>query len=66
VDKRMIEDRPFDLGRHPVGVRRAGAGDPVEQPLSAVGLEVAADLVELLARIAHHPAGFADIAERRW
>ena len=63
MGERVVEDRLLDLGRHPVGVRAAGAGQPVEQPLGAVGLEVPADLVELLARIAHHPAGFADVAE---
>ena len=47
--KRMIEDRGFDLGRDPVGMRPLRPGQPVDQPVGAVGLEVAADLVELLA-----------------
>jgi hypothetical protein len=59
----VIEDRLLDVLGHPVGMRRAGAGDLVEQPLGAIGLEVAADLIELLAAVAHHPAGLADIAE---
>ena len=37
-------------------VRPAGAGQPVDQAVRAVGLVVPPDLVELLARIAHDPA----------
>ena len=48
-----------------LGCGGAGAGDPVEQPVGAIGLEVAPDLVELLAAVAHQPAGLADIAELR-
>lgn len=44
-------------------MRPLGAGQAVDQPFGAVGLEVASDLVELLARIAHHLAGAADIGE---
>jgi hypothetical protein len=65
MGKGVVEDRLLDRGADPVGVRRAGAGDPVEQALSAVGLEVPAYLVELLARVAHHPASFAHVAEFR-
>lgn len=61
--ERMVEDRLLDLGRHPVRVRALGAGQPVEQPVGAIGLEVAADLIELLARIAHQLAGVGDVAE---
>jgi len=63
VGERMVEDRRLDLGRHPVGVRPAGAGQPIDQPLGPLGLEVPADLVELLPAVAHHPAGLADVAE---
>jgi hypothetical protein len=63
MGQRMIEDRLLDLGADPVRVRGAGADQAVEQPVGAIGLEVPADLVELLARIAHHPAGLADVAE---
>src|SRR5262245_11912444 len=59
----MVEDRLLDVLPDPVGMRWAGAGDLVEQPLGAIGLEVAADLVELLAAIAHYPTGLADVAE---
>lgn len=41
--------------------RSPGAGKPVDQVLGAVGLEVAADLVELLAGIAHRLAGAGNI-----
>lgn len=44
-------------------MRVARAGDPVEQAVGAVGLEVTADLVELLAAIADDAAGLADVAE---
>jgi hypothetical protein len=63
VSQRVVEDRLLDRGADPVGMRRAGTGQAVEQPVGAVSLEVPADLVELLARIAHHPAGLADVAE---
>jgi len=63
MGERVVEDRRLDLGRHPVGVRAAGAGQTIEQPVGAEGLEVPADLVELLARVAHHPTGSADVAE---
>jgi hypothetical protein len=35
----------------------------LEQPFGAIGLEVAADLVELLAAVAHHSTGLADVAQ---
>jgi hypothetical protein len=63
VGERMVEDRRLDLGRDPVRVRPLRAGQPVEQALGAKGLEVAADLVELLARVAHHLAGPADVLQ---
>ena len=63
VAQRVIEDRRLDLGRHPVGVGAAGAGQPVDQPLGTKGLEVPADLVELLPAVAHHPAGLAHVAQ---
>lgn len=59
----VIEDRGLDLGRDPVRVRTLGAGQPVDQPLGAIGLEVAADLVELLARVAHHLAGAGNVGQ---
>jgi hypothetical protein len=45
VGQGMIEDRRLDLGRHPIGVRSPGPGQLVEQPVGAVGLKVAPDLV---------------------
>ena len=63
VGEGMIEDRRLDLGSHPVGVRPLGTGQAVEQPLGAIGLKVAPDLIELLPAIADHPARLADVAE---
>jgi hypothetical protein len=37
--------------------------DLVEQAFGAVGLEVAADLLELLAAVAHHPTGLGNVAQ---
>ncbi len=61
----MLEHGLLDLGRYPVGMRAPGAGQPVDQPLGAIGLEVAPDLVKLLAGIAHQLAGPADIGKFR-
>jgi hypothetical protein len=44
-------------------MRIARAGQPVDQTVRAVGLEVAPDLVELLAAVADHLAGLRDVAE---
>ena len=41
----------------------AGTADFVQESLGANGLEVPADLVELLARIPHDLAGFGDVVE---
>jgi len=59
----VIEDRLLDLLGYSVGMRWPCASNLVEQAFGAVGLEVAADLVELLTAVAHHPAGLADVAE---
>jgi hypothetical protein len=63
VGQGMIEDRRLDLGGHSVGMRPLGAGRAVEQPIGAVGLKVAPDLIELLLAVADYPARFADVAE---
>ena len=63
VFERMGQDRLLDRRRDPVRVRPLRAGQPVEQPLGAVHLEVAADLVEVLAAVAHDPARLRDVAE---
>tara|TARA_B100000676_G_C17994599_1_gene797004 strand:- start:1049 stop:1207 length:159 start_codon:yes stop_codon:yes gene_type:complete len=49
VFKRVIENGLLDLLGHPVGMRSLGAGQSVDKPLRPIGLEVAADLVKLLA-----------------
>jgi hypothetical protein len=38
-----------------------GTGETIQEALGSIGLEVAADLVKLLPRIAHHLAGLADV-----
>ncbi len=63
VIERVGEDRLLDLLRHPVGVRPPGARQPVDQPLGAVGLVVAPDLVELLPGVAHEAAGPGHVVE---
>jgi hypothetical protein len=45
----VVEHGLLQLLADAVGMGRAGARQAVEQALGAVGLEVAADLVELLA-----------------
>lgn len=59
----MVEDRLLDVLADPVGMRVARAGDPVEKAVDPVGLEVAPNLVELLAAVADDAAGRADIAK---
>jgi hypothetical protein len=63
MGERVVENSGFDLGADAVGVWPAGAGQPVEQAFRAIGLEVAADLVKLLARIAHDFAGSRNIGQ---
>jgi len=48
---------------HAVGMRTFGAGKTVQEPIGAVELVVPADLIELLAGVAHNPAGFRDILQ---
>lgn len=47
----VVQDGLLDLGVNPVGVGPAGPGQAVDQAVGAVGLEVPADLVELLAAV---------------
>jgi len=61
----VVENGPLDIPGYPVGVRPARAGQPVDQPRRPVGLEVAPDLVELLARIAHQLAGLGHVVQVR-
>ena len=49
--------------RPPDGVGTTRSRKPVQQTLGAVGLDVAPDLVELLARVAHYLAGPTDVIE---
>jgi hypothetical protein len=63
MSQAVIEDRLLDVVGHSVGMRWPSAGDPVEQAFGAVGLEVAADLLGVLAAVAHHPTGLADVAQ---
>jgi hypothetical protein len=48
----IVEDRPFNLGGHPVRMGPLRALDLVDQARGAVGLVVAPDLVELLPAVA--------------
>jgi hypothetical protein len=59
----MVEDGLLDLGGNAVGMRATRARKAVHQTIGAIGLEVAADLVELLAAVTHELAGFGDVAE---
>lgn len=59
----MVEDRLLDFCGHTVGVRPARAGQAVDDGLAAAGLEVAANFVELLARVAHQHVGLRNVVE---
>lgn len=58
----VVENGLFDLGSNPVGMWSRAAGQLIEQTDAAIGPVVAADLVKLLPAVAHHLAGFADVA----
>jgi len=61
--ERVGQDRLLDRGRDAVGVRSLASRQPVEQPLGAVDLKVAADLIEVLPAVAQNPARLRDVAE---
>lgn len=61
--ERVLQDRLLDLGGDAVGVRPACPGHVVDEALRAVGLEVAADFVELLAGVAHQIASSGYVVE---
>ena len=63
VGQAVVEDGLLDVLADPLGMRVAGTGDPVEQAVGTVGLEVAPDLIELLAAVADDAAGFTDVAK---
>lgn len=60
---RLGQDRFLDLGRNPVRMRTAGSRNTVYQTLCAVRPEVPANLVELLARVAHHLTRTTDVVQ---
>ena len=53
--------KPLDRLIHTIGMRSTRTRHPVDQAFSAVHLIIAADFIELLAGIAHHLAGLADV-----
>ena len=61
----VIEHGLLDFGGDAIGVRPLRAGQTVDEAVGPIGLEVAPDLVELLAGVAHHLAGAADVGELR-
>jgi hypothetical protein len=63
VGQSMIESRRRDLGGHLVWLRPLGTRQAVEQPMGAIGLKVAGDLIELLPAVADHPARPGDRAD---
>jgi len=58
---RVVEDGLLDLSRNAVRVRPLRARKPVDEAVRPIGLEVAPDLVKLLARIADQLAGAANV-----
>lgn len=65
MGQRVIEDGGLDRLGQPVGMWSARPGQPIDQTGRAVSLEVAADLVELLAAVADQLAGLGHITEVR-
>ena len=61
----MVENGRLDFRRHPVGMWPSGTRHTVEQAFRTIGLEVAPDLVELLAGIARDLAGSGYIGKFR-
>ena len=59
----VVENGLFDFCGDAVGMGAAGAGHAVDEAVGAKGLEVAADLVELLAGIAGQFAGSGNVIE---
>lgn len=54
--QRVDQDRPLDLFRNPDRMRAAHARQPVDKAFGAIGLEVPADLVELLTAVPYRLA----------
>jgi hypothetical protein len=63
MGKGVVEDRGLDFGRNAVRVRPLGAGQPMDQAIRPISLEVPPDFVELLPGTAHHFAGTAHIRQ---
>jgi len=63
VLKTVVEENLLQYLGKSTKMRIAGAANLVEESFGAEGLEVSADLVELLAGIAHDLAGFGDVVE---
>ena len=57
------EDGVLDLLGQAVGMGFLGAGEAVEEAFCTEGLEVAADLVELLPGVSHNLAGLGNVVE---
>jgi hypothetical protein len=57
MGKGVVEDRGLDFGRNAVRVRPLGAGQPIDQAIRPIGLEVPPDFIELLPGIADQLAG---------
>jgi len=61
--KGVGQDGILHLLGYPVRMRSAGSRQTIDNALSPIDLEVAADLVELLAAVAHDPAGLRDVPQ---
>jgi len=59
----VLEDGVLDLLGESVGMGFSGARKPVDEAFGAEGLEVAADLVELLSGVSHELAGLGYVVE---
>ena len=59
----VLEDCVLDLLGESVGMGFSGARKPVDEAFGAEGLEVAADLVELLSGVSHELAGLGYVVE---
>lgn len=59
----IIKNRLFDLLLNPVGMGASGPWQMTQKARGLIGREVAADLVEPLAGIAHYPSGTVHMAQ---
>ena len=60
--QRQLENDGFDLGRGPVAQQRLPARQLLQRHLAA-GVVQLLEAVEAVARVAHHLAGLADVAQ---